>query len=398
MQTKINVKLPRSFSLISRYIIKNLDQSRLYNFFKFKKKKNNKLDLFSDVLKIINKEYVVKDVDQSKVIDAAINGMLQSLDPYSSYISPESFKIINEQDIKGEFGGLGIEITMEKGFVKVISPIQDSPADRVGIKSCDYIIKINDKQVNSILEDNVNLLRGKVGTSIKITIRREGVYDDLSFTIIRDIIKVGKVTSTIKEEVGYIKITGFNEQSYDELLSEIKDLSNKDLKGYILDLRNNPGGLLLEAVKISDAFLDSGEIVSIRGRNKDDIEIYNAKKGDVLNGKPLVVLVNRGSASASEIVSGALKYHKRATIVGEKTFGKGSVQSLILLKDKGALKLTTAKYYLPCGTSISENGVEPDISVKENKIDFIINDDKKDNQLRYALNFFSKDKNITNIN
>ena len=393
MQTKINVKLPRSFSLVSRYIIKILDQSRLYNFFKLKKKKNNtsydKLDLFSDVLKKINKKYVVKNVDQSKVIDAAINGMLQSLDPYSSYITPESFKIMNE-DFKGEFGGIGLEIEMEKGFVKVISPIQDLPADRVGIKPGDYIIKINDKRVKGLIEDNLILLRGKVGTSIKITIRREGVYDDLSFTVVRDIIKVGgvEVTSAIKEEVGYIRIKVFNEQSYDQLLSKIKDLSNKDLKGYILDLRNNPGGLFLQAVKISDAFLDSGEIVSTRGRNKDDIEIYNAKKGDVLNGKPLVVLVNRGSASASEIVSGALKYHKRAILLGEKTFGKGSVQTIIPLKDKGGLKLTTAKYYLPCGTSISEIGVEPDISVKENKTDFIINDDKKDNQLQYALNLF----------
>jgi carboxyl-terminal processing protease len=394
MQTKINVKLSRSFSLISRYIIKILDQSRLYNFFKLKKKIYNntlykKLDLFSDVLKIINKEYVVKDVDQSKVIDAAINGMLQSLDPYSSYITPESFKLMNE-DLKEKFGGLGIEITMEKGFVKVISPIEDSPADRVGIKPGDYIIKINDKQVKGLIEDNTILLRGKVGTSIKITIRREGVYDDLSFTVVRDIIKIKGVTSAIKEEVGYIRIKTFNEQSSDQLLSEIKDLSNtnKDIKGYILDLRNNPGGLLLQAVKISDAFLDSGEIVSTRGRNKDDIKIYTAKKGDVLNGKPLVVLVNRGSASASEIVSGALKYHKRAILVGEKTFGKGSVQTTIPLKDKGVLKLTTAKYYLPCGTSISEIGVEPDISVKEDKTDFIINDDKKDNQLRYALNLF----------
>jgi len=395
MQTKINVKLPRSFSLVSRYIIKILDQSRLYNFFKFKKKKKNntlyddKLDLFSDVLKKINKKYVVKDVDQSKVIDAAINGMLQSLDPYSSYITPESFKLMNE-DLKEKFGGLGMEITMEKGFVKVISPIEDSPADRVGIKPGDYIIKINDKQVKGLIEDNTILLRGKVGTSIKITIKREGVYDDLSFTVIRDIIKIKGVTSAIKEEVGYIRIKTFNEQSSDQLLSEIKDLSNtnKDIKGYILDLRNNPGGLLLQAVKISDAFLDSGEIVSTRGRNKDDIKIYTAKKGDVLNGKPLVVLVNRGSASASEIVSGALKYHKRAILVGEKTFGKGSVHTIIPLKDKGVLKLTTAKYYLPCGTSISEIGVEPDISVKENKTDFIINDDKKDNQLRYALNLF----------
>ena len=348
-----------------------------------------KLDLFSDVLEKINKEYV-KDVDQSEVIDAAINGMLQSLDPFSSYMSPESFKNMNV-DTKGEFGGLGIEITMEKGFVKVISPMEDSPADRVGIKPGDYIIKINDKQVKGLnIMEAVNLMRGKVGTSIKITIRREDVDDDLSFTIVRDIIKVREVTSAIKEEVGYLRLRAFNEQSSDQLLSKIKDLSktNKDIKGYILDLRNNPGGLLSQAVKISDAFLDSGEIVSIRGRNKDDIKIYTAKKGDVLNGKPLVVLISRGSASASEIVSGALKDHKRAILLGEKTFGKGSVQTIIPLKDKGGLRLTTAKYYLPSGTSISEIGVEPDISVKENKTDFKINDDKKDNQLQYALNLF----------
>lgn len=348
-----------------------------------------KLDLFSDVLEKINKEYV-NDVDQSEVIDAAINGMLQSLDPFSSYMSPESFKNMNV-DTKGEFGGLGIEITMEKGFVKVISPMEDSPADRVGIKPGDYIIKINDKQVKGLnIMEAVNLMRGKVGTSIKITIRREDVDDDLSFTIVRDIIKVREVTSAIKEEVGYLRLRAFNEQSSDQLLSKIKDLSktNKDIKGYILDLRNNPGGLLSQAVKISDAFLDSGEIVSIRGRNKDDIKIYTAKKGDVLNGKPLVVLINRGSASASEIVSGALKDHKRAILLGEKTFGKGSVQTIIPLKDKGGLRLTTAKYYLPSGTSISEIGVEPDISVKEIKTDFKINDDKKDNQLQYALNLF----------
>ena len=348
-----------------------------------------KLDLFSDVLEKINKEYV-KDVDQSEVIDAAINGMLQSLDPFSSYMSPESFKNMNV-DTKGEFGGLGIEITMERGFVKVISPMEDSPADRVGVKPGDYIIKINDKQVKGLnIMEAVNLMRGKVGTSIKITVRREDVDDDLPFTIVRDIIKVREVTSAIKEEVGYLRLRAFNEQSSDQLLSKIKDLSktNKNIKGYILDLRNNPGGLLSQAVKISDAFLDSGEIVSIRGRNKDDIKIYTAKKGDVLNGKPLIVLINRGSASASEIVSGALKDHKRAILLGEKTFGKGSVQTIIPLKDKGGLRLTTAKYYLPSGTSISEIGVEPDISVKENKTDFKINDDKKDNQLQYALNLF----------
>ncbi len=348
-----------------------------------------KLDLFSDVLEKINKEYV-KEVDQSEVIDSAINGMLQSLDPYSSYMNPESFKNMNVET-KGEFGGLGIEITMEAGVVKVITPIEDSPADKIGVKAGDYIIKINDKQVKGLtLMEAVNLMRGKIGTSINITIRRIDVDDDLKFTITRDKIKVREVSSSIKENVGYIRLRAFNEQSGDQLLQKIKDFSkqNKNLIGYILDLRNNPGGLLSQAIKISDAFLDGGEIVSTRGRDKNDIKIYTARKGDVLNGKPLIVLINRGSASASEIVSGALKDHKRAILLGEKTFGKGSVQSIIPLKGNGALRLTTAKYYLPSGTSISETGVEPDILVKESKDNFKINDDKKDNQLQYALNLF----------
>jgi len=348
-----------------------------------------KLDLFSDVLEKINKEYV-KEVDQSEVIDSAINGMLQSLDPYSSYMNPESFKNMNVET-KGEFGGLGIEITMEAGVVKVITPIEDSPADKIGVKAGDYIIKINDKQVKGLtLMEAVNLMRGKIGTSINITIRRIDIDDDLKFTITRDRIKVREVSSAIKENVGYIRLRAFNEQSGDQLLQKIKDFSkqNKNLTGYILDLRNNPGGLLSQAIKISDAFLDGGEIVSTRGRDKNDIKIYTARKGDVLNGKPLIVLINRGSASASEIVSGALKDHKRAILLGEKTFGKGSVQSIIPLKGNGALRLTTAKYYLPSGTSISETGVEPDILVKESKDNFKINDDKKDNQLQYALNLF----------
>ena len=348
-----------------------------------------KLDLFSDVLEKINKEYV-KEVDQSEVIDSAINGMLQSLDPYSSYMNPESFKNMNVET-KGEFGGLGIEITMEAGVVKVITPIEDSPADKIGVKAGDYIIKINDKQVKGLtLMEAVNLMRGKIGTSINITIRRIDIDDDLKFTITRDRIKVREVSSSIKENVGYIRLRAFNEQSGDQLLQKIKDFSkqNKNLTGYILDLRNNPGGLLSQAIKISDAFLDGGEIVSTRGRDKNDIKIYTARKGDVLNGKPLIVLINRGSASASEIVSGALKDHKRAILLGEKTFGKGSVQSIIPLKGNGALRLTTAKYYLPSGTSISETGVEPDILVKESKDNFKINDDQKDNQLQYALNLF----------
>ena len=348
-----------------------------------------KLDLFSDVLEKINKGYV-KEVDQSEVIDGAINGMLQSLDPFSAYMSPESFKNMNVET-SGEFGGLGIEVTMESGFVKVITPMEDSPADKVGVKAGDYIIKINEKQVKGLnLMEAVNLMRGKIGTSINITVRRLDVEEDLKFVIVRDKIKVREVSSTIKENVGYIRLRAFNEQSGDQLLKKIKDLSktNKNLKGYILDLRNNPGGLLSQAVQISDAFLDSGEIVSIKGRDKNDIKIYTARKGDAIKGKPLIVLINRGSASASEIVSGALKDHKRAILLGEKTFGKGSVQTIIPLKNKGGLRLTTAKYYLPSGTSISEIGVEPDIVVKESKENFKINDDKKDNQLEYALNLF----------
>jgi carboxyl-terminal processing protease len=348
-----------------------------------------KLDLFSDVLEKINKGYV-KEVDQSEVIDGAINGMLQSLDPFSAYMSPESFKNMNVET-SGEFGGLGIEVTMESGFVRVITPMEDSPADKVGVKAGDYIIKINEKQVKGLnLMEAVNLMRGKIGTPINITVRRLDVEEDLKFVIVRDKIKVREVSSTIKENVGYIRLRAFNEQSGDQLLKKIKDLSktNKNLKGYILDLRNNPGGLLSQAVQISDAFLDSGEIVSIKGRDKNDIKIYTARKGDATKGKPLIVLINRGSASASEIVSGALKDHKRAILLGEKTFGKGSVQTIIPLKNKGGLRLTTAKYYLPSGTSISEIGVEPDIVVKESKENFKINDDKKDNQLEYALNLF----------
>ena len=348
-----------------------------------------KLDLFSDVLEKINKGYV-KEVDQSEVIDGAINGMLQSLDPFSAYMSPESFKNMNFET-SGEFGGLGIEVTMESGFVRVITPMEDSPADKVGVKAGDYIIKINEKQVKGLnLMEAVNLMRGKIGTPINITVRRLDVEEDLKFVIVRDKIKVREVSSTIKENVGYIRLRAFNEQSGDQLLKKIKDLSktNKNLKGYILDLRNNPGGLLSQAVQISDAFLDSGEIVSIKGRDKNDIKIYTARKGDATKGKPLIVLINRGSASASEIVSGALKDHKRAILLGEKTFGKGSVQTIIPLKNKGGLRLTTAKYYLPSGTSISEIGVEPDIVVKESKENFKINDDKKDNQLEYALNLF----------
>ncbi len=345
-----------------------------------------KLDLFSDVLETLNNEYV-DQVDENKVLDAAINGMLQSLDPYSSYMSPENFRNMNAET-KGEFGGLGIEITMQAGLVKVISPIEGTPADKAGIKAGDFIIRINDTQVKGLnLFEAVSMMRGKVGTKINLVIRRENVDDELKFTLTRGIIKIREVSAEVKlNSIGYIRLRAFNQKSHNQLKEKIKSFKSKRLNGYILDLRNNPGGLLSQAIKISDMFLDSGEIVSTKGRDKTDIKIFNAKKGDIIDGLPLIVLINKGSASASEIVSGALKDHKRAIILGETSFGKGSVQSIIPLTNRGALRLTTAKYYLPSGSSISEVGVTPDITVKEkDKKEFRINTDS-DNQLKYAIN------------
>ena len=342
-----------------------------------------KLNLFSDVLNTLKNEYV-DEVKQDEVIDSAINGMLQSLDPYSSYMSPEAFQSMN-RDTKGEFGGLGIEITMESGLVKIITPIEGTPADKAGVLAGDYIVKINDKQVKGMtLLDAVKLMRGKVGTSIEITVRRPEVEDEIKFKIKRAIIKIREVSAEIKNNIGYIRLRAFNEQSHNQLIKQLKKISNNKLDGYILDLRNNPGGLLSQAIKITETFLDGGEIVSTRGRDKNDIKIFNAKKGDKINNKPLIVLINQGSASASEIVSGALKDHKRAILLGEKSFGKGSVQSIIPLKNQGGLRLTTAKYYLPSGESIHEKGVEPDITVKRSKNGFKINT-KTDNQLNYAI-------------
>ncbi|MBL60962.1 MAG: peptidase S41 [Candidatus Pelagibacter sp.] len=341
-----------------------------------------KLDLFSDVLNTLKNDYV-DDIEQSEVIDAAINGMLQSLDPYSSYMSPETFKNMNN-DTKGEFGGLGIEITMENGLVKIITPIDGTPADKVGILPGDFIVKISNKQVKGMsLLDAVKLMRGKVGTSIEITIRRPDIDNEIKFKITRAIIKIREVSAELKDNVAYIRLRAFNEQSHNQLLKQLDKISN-NVEGYILDLRNNPGGLLSQAIKITETFLDGGEIVSTKGRNKSDIKIFNARKGDKINNKPLIILINQGSASASEIVSGALKDHKRAILIGEKSFGKGSVQSIIPLRNKGGLRLTTAKYYLPSGESIHEKGVEPDINVKKNKDDFKINT-KTDNQLNYAI-------------
>ncbi len=344
-----------------------------------------KIDLFGEVLEKINKEYV-DEFNQSESMDSAINGLLQSLDPYSSYMSPKIFDEM-QTETSGEFGGLGIEVSMEAGVVKVISPIDDTPASRAGLKAGDYIVKINDVQVQGkSLSEAVDLMRGPVGSGIELTVRRRGERKALTFNIIREVIQVQSVKSEILDEnIGYIRLTSFNDNSSDQIEKQIKKLKkNKNLNSFILDLRNNPGGLLSQAIKISDFFLENGEIVSTKSRKKSENRKWFAKKGDITDGKTLLVLINYGSASASEIVAGALKDHKRAIIVGENSFGKGSVQSIIPLKNRGAIRLTVAKYYLPSGKSISEVGVRPDIEVNEEGDDFRIKTDT-DNQLNYAI-------------
>jgi len=349
----------------------------------------DKIDLFGEVLDKINKEYV-EEVDQSDTMDAAINGVLQSLDPYSSYMSPKNLEEM-QTETKGEFGGLGIEVGMEAGVVKVISPLDNSPAEREGVKAGDYIVKINDTQVQGkTLNEAVELMRGPVGSTLEITVRRVGLRKSLVFNITREIIQVASVKSEVLDEkIGYIRLTSFNENSDDQIKKKIKEFKkNKKIEGYILDLRNNPGGLLGQAIKISDFFLDDGEIVSTKGRKKNENQKWFAREGDIINGKALIVLINKGSASASEIVAGALKDHKRAVLVGEKSYGKGSVQSIIPLKNRGAIRLTISKYYLPSGKSISEVGVTPDITVEEESDDFRILSEK-DNQLKFARKLFT---------
>ena len=344
-----------------------------------------KIDLFSEVLDKINKEYV-EDINQSEVMDAAINGVLQSLDPYSAYMSPESFQNM-QTETSGEFGGLGIEVSMEAGVVKVISPIDGSPADEVGVKAGDYIVKINEHQVQGkTLTEAVDLMRGPVGSDIEITVRRKGVKKAIVFKITREIIKIQSVKSKkINDNIGYIRLTAFNENSSTQIKKKVNEFTkDKKIKGYILDLRNNPGGLLSQAIKISDFFLTNGEIVSTKSRKESENRRWFANKGDIINGKVLIVLINYGSASASEIVAGALKDNKRAILLGENTYGKGSVQSIIHLKNNGAIRLTISKYYLPSGKSISEVGITPDIEVAESDDEFRINTEK-DNQLNYAI-------------
>ena len=344
-----------------------------------------KIDLFGEVLEKINEEYV-EDINQSESMDSAINGLLQSLDPYSAYLSPENFEEM-QTETSGEFGGLGIEVSMEAGVVKVITPLDDTPASRAGLKAGDYIVKINDTQVQGkTLTEAVEIMRGPVGSDIELTVRRRGVKKALTFTLTREIIEIQSVKSDLLDKnIGYLRLTSFNENSAQQIKKRINDLNNeKKLKAFILDLRNNPGGLLSQAIKITDYFLDNGEIVSTKSRKASENRKWFARDGDLTGGKPLIVLINYGSASASEIVAGALKDHKRAIILGENSYGKGSVQSIIPLRNEGAIRLTIAKYYLPSGTSISEVGVTPDIEINEEGNEFKIKTET-DNQLYYAL-------------
>ena len=368
------VKIILFFSILSKNVYSNTDE-KLYK----------KIDLFGEVLEKIKDEYV-DDIDQSEMIDSAINGALQSLDPYSAYMNPEIFKSM-ETDTKGEFGGLGIEVGMEAGVVKVISPIDGTPAEEAGIKAGDYIVKIDGVQVQGkSLMEAVKLMRGPVGSTIDLTIRRKGKKKALEISIKREIIQVKSVEARIiKDNIGYLRLKAFNSNSSNQLVEKINsfEVKNKPI-GYILDLRNNPGGLLTQAINVTDFFLDDGEIVSTKGRRLIESRRFFARKGDKVNGKPLIILINEGSASASEIVAGALRDHKRAIILGENTYGKGSVQSIIPLSDGGGIRITVSKYYLPSGKSISEVGVSPDILVEEEGEDFKLNS-PSDNQLSYAI-------------
>ena len=346
-----------------------------------------KIDLFGEVLEKIDKEYI-DEIDKADVMDSAINGVLQSLDPYSSYMSPELFKDM-QTDTRGEFGGLGIEIGMEAGVVKVISPIDGTPADKAGIKAGDFIVKIDGVQVQGkTLMESVKLMRGPVGTSIKLTIRRKNIKKAIEFEVERKIIEIKSVKAKLigkKRNIAYVRLKSFNENSDSQLIDNIKLFESKnDPLGYVIDVRNNPGGLLAQAIRITDFFLDDGEIVSTKGRKRSETRKFFAKSGDGISGKPIIILINNGSASASEILAGALKDHKRAILIGETSYGKGSVQSIIPLKNGGGMRLTISKYYLPSGKSISEVGVEPDIFVEEVESNFKI-DTETDNQLNYAI-------------
>ncbi|MGM0421606.1 MAG: S41 family peptidase [Pseudomonadota bacterium] len=325
------------------------------------------LNLFGNVFERVRSEYV-EPVEDQELIETALNGMLTALDPHSGYLTENDFSSMQVQT-RGEFGGLGIEVTMENGLVKVVSPIDDTPAAKAGIEANDLIAEIDGEQVMGLsLSDAVDKMRGKVGSKITLTIIREGTSEPLKVEITRDIIKIKSVRHEVKNDnVGYIRITTFNQQTFSGLKKALKDIQKEtgdELIGYVLDLRNNPGGLLDQAISVSDAFLDKGEIVSTRGRADDDIRRDNATAGDLTDGLPIVVLINGGSASASEIVAGALQDHKRGIVLGTQSFGKGSVQTVITLPGHGAMRLTTARYYTPSGTSIQATGITPDIKIE----------------------------------
>lgn len=327
------------------------------------------LDLFGDIFERIRSQYV-EDVDDSDLIEAAINGMLTSLDPHSSYLSPDDATAMRVQT-RGEFGGLGIEVTQEEGFVKVVSPIDGTPADQAGIEAGDFITHVDGESVLGLaLDEAVELMRGPVGSEIVVTVVREGADEPFDVSIIRDTIKLTAVRSRSVGDTIVLRITTFSDQTFpsmrDQLLEQVEELGGlENVNGFVLDLRNNPGGLLTQAVRVSDAFLDAGEIVSTRGRDPQDGDRFNAEPGDLADGKPMVVLINGGSASASEIVAGALQDHRRAIVVGTKSFGKGSVQTVMPLRGDGAMRLTTARYYTPSGRSIQALGVSPDIIVEQ---------------------------------
>jgi carboxyl-terminal processing protease len=339
------------------------DKSELYQ----------QLNLFGDVLERIRRDYV-EPVDEKTLMENAINGMLASLDPHSSYMNPKVYKDMQVQT-RGEFGGLGIEVTMENGVIKVVSPIDDTPASKAGIQSGDLIFALDGEPVQGLtLQEAVEKMRGKVGTPIKLSLRRNNVKDPIDVTLTRETIKVKAVRFRLEGDVGYIRVTSFTEQATSGVLDaveKIKKEAGPKLKGYVLDLRNNPGGLLDQAISMVDAFLDKGEIVSVKARKAEDVQRWNAKPGDVANGLPIVILMNGGSASASEIVAGALQDHRRAIVLGTRSFGKGSVQTIMQVTGGGAIRLTTALYFTPSGRSIQKEGIKPDIEVEQAKVETI---------------------------
>ena len=330
------------------------------------------LSIFNEVYNRVKDQYV-EELTDKELVEKALNGMLQALDPHSSYMNEEVYKEM-QMDTSGTFGGLGIEITTDKGFIKIISPIDDTPADKAGIQAGDYITHLNGESVVDMnLKEAIDIMRGEVGTPITITIIR-GAEEPFDVELVRDTIKMASVKHRVLNNVGVLRVSTFNEQTTSGLKDSIKELEESDNPpiGYVLDLRNNPGGLLTESVSVSDLFLEQGEIVSIRGREKKDVQVFSAKKGDLINKKPLVVLINEGSASASEIVAGALQDHDRAVIMGMKSFGKGSVQTIVPI-DSGAIRLTIAKYYTPSGDSIQAVGIEPDVVVPRAELNIIDN-------------------------